>query len=62
MSWRKAIRRRLSALGIFVELWHFMLVSKKWWLGPIIVVLLLLAVLIMMTAGTPIAPFIYTVF
>jgi hypothetical protein len=44
------------------ELWSFMKVRKKWWLGPIVVVLLLLAVLIVLTQGSALAPFIYTLF
>ena len=32
--------------GIFGELWSFMKVRKKWWLGPIVVTMLLLSVLI----------------
>jgi hypothetical protein len=44
------------------ELWHFMRVRKKWWLGPIVVVLLLFGTLIIMTEGSAMAPFIYTIF
>ena len=44
------------------ELWDFMRVRKKWWLGPIIVVLLLLGTLLVLTQGTALAPFIYTLF
>jgi hypothetical protein len=35
---------------------------KKFWLGPIILMLLLLGVLIVLTQGSAIAPFIYTIF
>ncbi len=49
-------------LGIFRELWAFMRVRKKWWLGPIVVTMLLLSVLIVMTQGTAVAPFIYALF
>ena len=44
------------------DLWGFLKVRKKFWLLPIIVVLLLFGVLIVMTSGSAIAPFIYTVF
>lgn len=44
------------------DLWGFLRVRKKFWLLPIILVLLLFGVLIVMTSGTAIAPFIYTVF
>ena len=47
---------------IFGELWAFMRIRKKWWLGPIIVTILLLSVLIVLTEGSAVAPFIYALF
>jgi len=44
------------------DLWGFMRVRKKFWLLPIILVLLLFGVLIVLTSGSAIAPFIYTLF
>jgi hypothetical protein len=44
------------------ELWDFMRVRKKFWLAPIIIILLLLGVLIVLTQGSAVAPFIYTLF
>ena len=44
------------------DLWGFLRARKKYWLLPIILVLLLFGVLIVMTGGSAIAPFIYTVF
>jgi hypothetical protein len=49
-------------LSIIGELWEFMKVRKKWWLGPIVVVLLLLSLLLVLTQGSALAPFIYTLF
>ena len=49
-------------LGILGELWAFMKVRKKWWLGPIIVMLVLLGLLLVLTQGSAVAPFIYTLF
>jgi len=49
-------------MGIVGELWSFMKVRKKWWLGPIIFMLLLLGLLIVFTQGSALAPFIYTLF
>ncbi len=49
-------------LGIFRELWAFMKVRKKWWLGPIVLTMLLLSVLIVLTEGSAVAPFIYALF
>jgi hypothetical protein len=51
-----------SKLSIIGELWAFMKVRKKWWLGPIFVILLLLGLLIVFTQGSALAPFIYTLF
>jgi len=45
-----------------IELWMFMRERKKFWLLPIIVVLVLFGGLVVMTQGTAIAPFIYTLF
>ncbi|KHK00759.1 hypothetical protein DVDV_0292 [Desulfovibrio sp. DV] len=44
------------------ELWNFLRVRKKFWLLPIILVLLLFGVLVVLTSGTAVAPFIYTLF
>ena len=44
------------------DLWDFLRVRKKFWLLPLIVVLLLFGVLIVLTSGSAIAPFIYTLF
>jgi hypothetical protein len=49
-------------LAIFGELWSFMKVRKKWWLGPIVFTILLLSVLIVLTEGSAVAPFIYALF
>jgi len=44
------------------DLWEFMKVRKKFWLLPIILTLLLFGALILLTSGSAIAPFIYTIF
>ncbi|MBI5463340.1 MAG: hypothetical protein HY966_00125 [Ignavibacteriales bacterium] len=51
-----------AKLSIFGELWAFMRVRKKWWLGPIFLVFILLGLLIVLTQGSALAPFIYTLF
>lgn len=45
-----------------VQFWEFLKVRKKWWLGPIVGMLLLLGLLLVLTQGSAIAPFIYTLF
>ena len=44
------------------ELWEFMRERKKFWLAPIVIMLLLLGGLIVLTEGSAVAPFIYTLF
>jgi hypothetical protein len=44
------------------DLWAFMKERKKFWLLPIIGLMLLLGTLIVLTQGSAIAPFIYTLF
>ena len=58
----KFLRNFFSKFAIFGELWAFMRERKKWWLGPIIVVILLLSIIIVLTEGSALAPFIYTLF
>ncbi len=49
-------------MDLLKDLWGFLKTRKKFWLLPIILTLLLFGVLIVMTSGTAIAPFIYTLF
>jgi hypothetical protein len=44
------------------DLWGFMRERKKFWLAPIILVMVLLGALIVVSQGSAIAPFIYTLF
>jgi hypothetical protein len=44
------------------DLWGFMRERKKFWLAPIIIMLLLLGALLVLSQGSAIAPFIYTIF
>ena len=44
------------------EFWEFLKVRKKYWLLPILLVLVLFGGLIVLSQGSAIAPFIYTVF
>ena len=44
------------------ELWDFLKVRKKFWLLPIFIVLGLFGALIVLTQGSAVAPFIYTIF
>ena len=44
------------------EFWEFLRERKKFWLLPIILALLLMGGLIVLTQGTAVAPFVYTLF
>jgi hypothetical protein len=44
------------------EFWEFLKVRKKYWLLPILLVLVLLGGLIVLSQGSAVAPFIYTIF
>jgi hypothetical protein len=55
-------RSSSSKMSIFGELWAFMKVRKKWWLGPIFLTMILLSALIVLTEGSAVAPFIYALF
>ena len=49
-------------LELFKDLWFFMLHRKKFWLVPLILVMALLGGLVVLTQGSALAPFIYTIF
>ena len=44
------------------ELWEFLKVRKKFWLLPILIMMVLLGGLIVLSQGSAVAPFIYTLF
>jgi len=47
--------------SLIKEFWAFLKQNKKWWLIPMLLVIALFAVLIFFS-GSPVAPFIYTLF
>jgi hypothetical protein len=44
------------------ELFEFLLVRKKFWLMPIVVMMALFGGLLVLSKGSAVAPFIYTLF
>ena len=44
------------------EFFKFLIKRKKYWIIPTIIFLLIFGVLIILTQGTAVAPFIYTIF
>ena len=51
-----------SKLALLAEFWDFLKTRKKGWLGPIGFIMLLMSLLIVLTEGSAVAPFIYTLF
>ena len=49
-------------MEFIAELWRFMRVRKKFWLLPILVMMVVFGGLVVLTKGSAIAPFIYTIF
>ncbi|WP_200960936.1 DUF5989 family protein [Noviherbaspirillum sp. Root189] len=49
-------------MSFIKELFFFMRMRKKFWLAPIFLVIALLGMLVVVTHGSAIAPFIYTLF
>jgi hypothetical protein len=49
-------------MNFLKEFWNFIKIRKKYWLLPILIFLLIFGGLIVLTQGTAVAPFIYTIF
>ena len=44
------------------DIWNFLKVRKKYWLAPLIITILLLGTVFVVTQGSVVAPFIYSIF
>jgi len=49
-------------MSFLIELWGFLRIRKKFWLLPILIMMVLFGGLIVLTQGSAVAPFIYTLF
>ena len=49
-------------MSFVAELWEFMRERKKFWLLPIVIMTLVFGGLVVLSKGSAVAPFIYTVF
>ena len=49
-------------MSFLKEFWDFLKFRKKYWLLPIIIILLLFGGLIILSQGSAVAPFIFTIF
>ena len=45
-----------------MEFWAFLRVRKKFWLLPIIIMMVVFGGLVVLSQGSAVAPFIYTIF
>lgn len=52
----------MSKIQVLREFWEFLRYNKKYWLLPIVVVLVAAGLLIVLSQGSAVAPFIYTLF
>jgi hypothetical protein len=59
---QKCFNLKANRMAFIQDLWLFLKVRKKWWLAPIIILMLLFGTLIILTKGSALAPFIYTLF
>jgi len=49
-------------MSFIIEFFEFLKVRKKYWLLPIIIILFIFGGLVVLTQGSAVAPFIYTIF
>ena len=49
-------------MSFVAELWEFLRARKKFWLMPIVIMMVIFGGLVVLTKGSAIAPFIYTLF
>ena len=49
-------------MSFIAELWEFLRARKKFWLMPIVILMVLFGGLVILTKGSAVAPFIYTLF
>ena len=49
-------------MSFIKELWNFMRIRKKFWLLPIMLIMALFGALIVLSQGSAVAPFVYTLF
>jgi hypothetical protein len=49
-------------LSFLRQLWRYLSVRKKFWLLPVIIMMAIFGGLVVLTKGSAVAPFIYTIF
>ena len=61
-KFKKLNEESILIMWFLKEFWSFLRVRKKYWLFPILFVLVLFGALIVLSQGSAVAPFIYTIF
>ena len=51
-----------TLIDLAKDIWDFLKIRKKYWLAPLILTIVIFGALIVITQGSVIAPFIYTIF
>ncbi len=59
---KKYNEKSILNMSFLKEFWSFLVIRKKYWLLPILLVLVLFGGLIILSQGSVVAPFIYTIF
>ena len=49
-------------MSFLAEFWRFLRVRKKYWLFPTILIMVLFGGLLVLSQGSAVAPFVYTLF
>jgi hypothetical protein len=49
-------------MSFVLELWRFLRVRKKFWLFPVILMMAVFGGLVVLSKGSAVAPFLYTLF
>lgn len=49
-------------LELMKELFTFLRQRKKYWVAPVLIIIVLLGAVLVLSSGTVVAPFIYTLF
>ncbi len=51
-----------ALIDLAKDIWDFLKIRKKYWLAPLIITIVIMGSLIILTQGTVVAPFIYSIF
>tara|TARA_Y100001968_G_C19431916_1_gene757541 strand:- start:2688 stop:2849 length:162 start_codon:yes stop_codon:yes gene_type:complete len=49
-------------IDLIKDVWDFLKIRKKYWLAPLIITIVLMGALIIISQGSVVAPFIYSIF